>query len=233
MKKNTLSIIIPCFNEENYIEKIINKIEKNPYKNYEIIAVDDCSTDNTLTILKKLQKKKKIHQLHIHKKNSGKGSAIRTGIHFAKGEFLIIQDADLEYDPNEYSKLLKPILDNEADIVYGSRFSGSDVKRVLYFYHRIGNALLTLTSNIFTNLNLSDMETCYKVFKTSIIQNIKIEEDRFGFEPEITAKISKLNLKIFEVGISYHGRTYAEGKKIGIKDGLRAFYCILKYNIFK
>jgi glycosyltransferase involved in cell wall biosynthesis len=174
-----------------------------------------------------------LQKVLFHDFNQGKGAAIRTGISHASGDFVIIQDADLEYDPNEYQILVEPILKNNADVVYGSRFLGGRARRILYFWHRIGNGFLTLLSNMFTNLNLTDMETCYKVFKREIIQNIKIEEDRFGFEPEITAKISKLKLRIYEVGISYNGRTYSEGKKIGWRDGFRAIYCIVKYNVFR
>ncbi len=228
-----LSIIIPCYNEQNTIESIIDIVylvdcgmEK------EIIIVDDYSTDSTRDKLESI--KDKVYKIILHEKNMGKGAALRTGIEHATGDFVIIQDADLEYDPNEYIKVLKPLIDGKADVVYGSRFAGGQAHRVVYFWHFIGNKFLTMCSNIFTNLNLTDMETCYKVFKREIIQSIKIEENRFGFEPEITAKISKIKgISIYEVGISYYGRTYAEGKKIGWKDGFRALWCILKYSFSK
>ena len=226
-----LSIIIPCYNEEKTIKDIILAIQNADIKDYEIIIVDDCSNDNTKEILQSFNHKE--IKIFFQKKNMGKGSALRKGFKEANGDICIIQDADLEYDPNEYSLMIEPILKNKADVVYGSRFQGGRPHRVVYFWHRIGNGFLTLLSNIFTDLNLSDMETCYKAFKTEIIKSIKIEENRFGFEPEITAKISKMNLRIYEIGISYYGRTYAEGKKIGWRDGFRAIYCILKYNIFR
>ena len=228
-----LSIIIPCYNEINTIDKIINLVNSNNYPNKEIIVVDDYSTDGTREQLKKISLQGKVHKIIYHDLNQGKGAAIRTGIINSTGDIVIIQDADLEYDPNEYIKLIKPIANDKADVVFGSRFLGAGEHRVLYFWHRIGNGFLTLLSNMFTNLNLTDMEVCYKAFKKEIIQKINIEENRFGFEPEITAKISKLNCRIYEVGISYYGRTYKEGKKIGWKDGFRAIYCILKYNIFR
>lgn len=225
-----LSIIIPCFNEEKTIEKIIQLILEQNYKNIELIVVDDCSQDNTPDILKN-SLKNKIDKLIFHSSNQGKGAALRTGIKEATGEMILIQDADLEYDPNEYSKLIQPILSGRADIVYGSRFIGSNPHRAVYFWHKIANNFLTLLSNIFSGLNLTDIETCYKVFKSDILKKIKIEENGFGFEAEITAKISRKKYKIYEVGISYYGRTYSEGKKITWRDGFKAVYCIFKYNI--
>lgn len=228
-----LSIVIPCFNEEKTIEKIIDAVRNAPYPDKEIIVVNDCSTDTTKDKLETLDSLGKVDKLFHHSSNQGKGAALRTGIQAATGDIVIIQDADLEYDPNEYELLVQPILNNVADIVYGSRFISSAPHRVLYFWHKVGNSFLTLLSNMCTNLNLTDMETCYKVFRREIIQSIQIEENRFGFEPEITAKISKLDCRIYEVGISYYGRTYRDGKKIGWRDGVRAIYCILKYGLFK
>jgi glycosyltransferase involved in cell wall biosynthesis len=228
-----LSVIIPCYNEAATIESIIAAVRESPYTPKEIIAVDDCSRDGTRQVLEKLKARGWIDLLVLHEVNQGKGAALRTGFRQATGDLVIVQDADLEYDPNEYPRLVKPILDGKADVVYGSRFMGDEPHRVLYFWHRLGNGVLTLLSNMLTNLNLTDMETCYKVFKRNIIQSIDIEENRFGFEPEITAKIAKMGCVIYEVGIAYYGRTYEEGKKIGWKDGFRAIYCILKYNLFR
>jgi len=225
-----LSIIIPCYNEINTIDTIIDAVNAAPYPDKEIIIVDDCSKDGTRKKLEsEIEKSGRVSKVLYHEINQGKGAALRTGIAAATGDLVIIQDADMEYDPNEYPRLVEPILNNRADVVFGSRFLGGDAHRVLYFWHRVGNGFLTLLSNMFTNLNLTDMETCYKVFRREIIQGIKIEENRFGFEPEITAKIAKLHCRIFEVGISYYGRTYDEGKKIGWRDGFRAIYCIVKY----
>ncbi len=224
-----LSVIIPCFNEKETLINLIDSVQESGIKNQEIIIVDDFSNDGTREILGNL--KDESLKVYFHSSNRGKGAALRTGFREATGDICIIQDADLEYDPKEYSLMIEPILKNKADVVFGSRFQSGRPHRVVYFWHRVGNGFLTLLSNIFTDLNLSDMETCYKAFRTEIIKSIRIEENRFGFEPEITAKISKMNLRIYEIGISYYGRTYAEGKKIGWKDGIRAIYCILKYNM--
>ncbi len=231
-----LSIVIPVYNEKNTIAEIIKVVEKAPLpkeiKKREIIIVDDCSTDGTGKILSGLNKNK--YKVIYHEKNQGKGAALRTGFKNSTGDIVLIQDADLEYDPNEYQKLLRPILSNKADMVYGSRFIGDEPHRVLYFWHTLANRFLTLLSNMFSDLNLTDMETCYKVFRKDVIDRIIIEENRFGFEPEITAKIGEFSreegCRVYEVGISYYGRTYQEGKKIGLKDALRAFWCIFKYN---
>ena len=225
-----LSVVIPCYNEKNTVESLLDAVRQTPIDGeLEIIVVNDGSTDGVKEFLDG-PLKHKIDILVHHPYNQGKGAALRTGIQQATGDYVIIQDSDLEYDPQEYPKLLQPLLSQKADVVYGSRFKGGDSHRVLYFWHSLGNRFLTLLSNMFTNLNLTDMETCYKVFKREIIQSLEIKENRFGFEPEITAKLSQLkNIRIYEVGISYFGRTYDEGKKIGWRDGFRAIYCIIKY----
>ena len=230
--KYNLSIIIPCFNEIRTIEEIIIKVKNSPIENKEIIVIDNCSTDGTREFLKNINDDELT--IVFNKKNIGKGGSLAKGISLASGQITLIQDADLEYDPAEYKKLIDPILSGYADVVYGSRFMGEAPHRVLYFWHSLGNRFLTLLSNILTDINLTDMETCYKVFKTDIIKSIRLREKGFGIEPEITAKISRLNCRIYEVGISYFGRTYKEGKKVKMKDGFIAIWCILKYNlIFK
>mgnify|MGYP006427031199 CR=1 FL=1 len=227
-----LSIIIPCYNEINTIEKVVDAVKASQIDTKEIIIVDDFSTDGTRSLLVS-KSHSWVSKILFHEENQGKGAALKTGFKAATGDFIIVQDADLEYDPKEYPKLIKPILDDKADVVFGSRFAGGQAHRVVYYWHMIGNRFLTLLSNMLTNINLTDMETCYKVFKKEILDQIEIKENRFGFEPEITAKIAKLDCRIYEVGISYYGRTYAEGKKIGWRDGFRAFYAIVKYNLFK
>ena len=227
-----LSIIIPCYNEVDTIAAIVDAVRASPYPDKEIIVVDDFSRDGTRELLAG-ELRGRIDQLVLHEKNQGKGAALRSGIALATGSFVIIQDADLEYDPVQYPRLLAPIIEDRADVVFGSRFMGAEPHRVLYFWHRVGNGFLTLLSNMFTNLNLTDMETCYKCFRREVIQSFTIEEERFGFEPEITAKVAKSGARLYEVGIAYYGRTYAEGKKIGYRDGFRALYCIIKYNVFR
>lgn len=225
-----LSIIIPCYNEYDTILSLIEAVRLSPVENKEIVLVDDGSTDGTRELLKSL--KSDDLTIIFHEKNKGKGAALRTGFSEASGNICIVQDADMEYDPQEYPLVIGPILENKADVVFGSRFQGGRPHRVVYFWHRMGNALLTTLSNMLTDLNLSDMETCYKAFRREVIQSIKIKENRFGFEPEITAKVARnKDWRIYEVGISYYGRTYDQGKKIGWKDGVRAIYCILKYNL--
>ena len=227
-----LSIVIPVYNEENTVETIVDLVLKAPLSiDKELILVDDCSTDNTRSIIE-TRLAGKVSKTVFHEKNQGKGAALRSGFATATGDIVIVQDADLEYDPNEFQRLINPILANKADVVYGSRFASGELHRVLYFWHSIGNKFLTLVSNMFSNLNLTDMETCYKAFRKDVIADIKIEENRFGFEPEITAKIARIKgIRIYETGITYSGRTYEEGKKIGWRDGVAALWCIVKYNL--
>ena len=226
-----ISVIIPCYNEKNTIEKLIKKVINSSDFNKEIIVIDDKSNDGTREILQN-ELTKSINCLILNEKNYGKGYSIREGIKRATGEIILIQDADLEYDPSEYPKLINPIINDVADVVYGSRFVGSGEKRILNYWHSVGNLILTQLSNMFTNLNLSDMENCYKVFRSEIIKDIDLKENRFGFEPEITAKISKKQIRIYEVGVKYYGRGYNEGKKINWKDGISAIRCIFYYNLF-
>jgi len=227
-----LSVVIPVYNEASTIEHLVDAVLSCGYSPLEIIIVDDGSVDGTRQVLEE-RIKSRIDKVILHERNRGKGAALRTGFACASGDIVVVQDADLEYDPKEYVRLLKPILDGRADVVYGSRFRGHQEHRVVYFWHMIGNQFLTLLSNMFTNLNLTDMETCYKMVRREMLDQISIEEDRFGFEPEITAKLAALKCRIYEVGISYYGRTYEEGKKIGWQDGFRAIICILKYNLLQ
>ena len=227
-----LTVVIPVYNEVHTLLSLIDRVQDVPVDK-DIVLVDDCSTDGTRELLQQTTFPPNVRVLY-HERNQGKGAALRTGFAAATGDLVIIQDADLEYDPQEYPKLLQPILDGRADVVFGSRFAGGESHRVLYFWHSLGNKFLTLCSNAFTNLNLTDMETCYKVFRREVLQRITVEENRFGFEPEITAKVSKIKgTRIYEVGVSYSGRTYEEGKKIGWRDGVRALWCIFKYNVLR
>jgi glycosyltransferase involved in cell wall biosynthesis len=230
IKRPQLSVVIPCFNEAATILDLIARVRAAPIASKQIIVVDDGSTDGTRQLLQELNASDLT--IILHPVNQGKGAALATGFKAALGDVCIVQDADLEYDPMEYPLVIGPILRGQADVVFGSRFQGGAPHRVVYFWHRVGNGFLTLLSNMFTDLNLSDMETCYKAFRTEIIQSIPIREKRFGFEPEITAKVARRRCRIYEVGISYYGRTYDEGKKIGWKDGVRAIWCILKYNVW-
>jgi glycosyltransferase involved in cell wall biosynthesis len=226
-----LSIIVPCYNEKDTLPEIISLIKQSPVKEKEIILVDDGSSDGTTDIIRR-EVEKTVDRVIYHPKNMGKGAAIRSALQYVTGDVVIIQDADLEYDPREYPKLIAPIAEGKADVVYGSRFLGEGPHRVHMFWHYVGNKLLTILSNMFTNLNLTDMETCYKTFKTGVLKNITLKERGFGVEPEITAKIAKLNCRVYEVGVSYYGRSYSEGKKINWKDGLKAVYFIIRYGLF-
>jgi len=232
--RKKLSVIIPVYNEAGTIREIVRRVREVRIEGVEteIVLIDDYSTDGTRDILKN-ELAESAGKILYHDKNMGKGAALRTGFEHCTGDFVIVQDADLEYNPSEYIKMLGPLLDGRADVVYGSRFQGEGAHRVLYFWHYVGNVMLTLLSNMFTNLNLTDMETCYKAFRAEIIKNIRIEQNRFGFEPEVTAKIAKLHCRVYEVGISYSGRTYEEGKKIGLKDAVIALWCIIKYHFKK
>jgi len=226
-----LSIIIPCYNEKEYLSKLITLVKASPVKEKEIILVDDCSSDGTTELIK-TEIEQRVDRVVYHATNMGKGASIKSGLKHVTGDLVIVQDADLEYDPQEYTKLMAPIVEGKADVVYGSRFLGGGPHRVHLFWHYVGNRFLTIFSNMFTNLNLTDMETCYKLFRAEIIKEIKLEQKRFGIEPEITAKIAGKKCRVYEVGISYYGRSYSEGKKIGWVDGFKAVYCIVKYGLF-
>jgi len=228
----TLSVVIPCYNEVHTLEQVIDAVRRAPMPRKEIILVDDGSTDGTRELIRE-KLEPLVERVIFHERNQGKGAALRTGFAAATGDLVIVQDADLEYDPAEYQRLAQPILDGKAEVVFGSRFAGGESHRVLYYWHSVANRLLTTLSNMFTNLNLTDMEVCFKLFRREVLEKITIEEDRFGFEPEITAKVARLGCRVYEVGISYSGRTYEEGKKIGWRDGVRALWCILKYNLLR
>jgi glycosyltransferase involved in cell wall biosynthesis len=229
---HTVSIVIPCYNEVSTLEPLVDAVLAAPVESMEVILVDDGSSDGSGELIRdKLAGR--VAKVVYHERNRGKGAALRSGFAAASGDIVLVQDADLEYDPRDYPKLLGPILEGRADVVFGSRFAAGEPHRVLYFWHSVANRLLTLLSNMLTDLNLTDMEVCYKVFRREVLQRIAIEEERFGFEPEITAKVARLGCRIYEVGVSYAGRTYSEGKKIGWRDGLRAVWCILKYNLLR
>jgi len=228
-----LSVVIPCYNERDTVRDLVKRVKSGPHQDLEIIVVDDASTDGSREIIAN-EIQPLVDRVILHEANRGKGAAVRSGFGVATGDAVVVQDADLEYDPREFPKLLEPIVSHGADVVFGSRFAGGEAHRVVYFWHMIGNRFLTLLSNMLTNLNLTDVESCYKMFRREVIQRIQIEEDRFGFEPEIIAKVSKIRpCAIFEVGISYYGRTYEQGKKITWRDGVRAVYAIIKYNLFR
>jgi glycosyltransferase involved in cell wall biosynthesis len=227
----TITVVIPCYNERRTLADLVRRVREAPVARKQLILVDDCSTDGTTELIR-AEIEPLVDRVVYHERNRGKGAAIRSGLEHVTGDIVIIQDADLEYDPHEYPKLIGPIVEGKADVVYGSRFTGEGPHRVHLFWHYVGNRILTLLSNVFTNLNLTDMETCYKVFRTEVIRSIRIRQNRFGIEPELTAKIARLGCRVYEVGISYYGRSYEEGKKIGWKDGVKAIYCIVRYGLF-
>jgi glycosyltransferase involved in cell wall biosynthesis len=227
----TIAVVIPCYNERRTLADLVRRVREAPVARKQLILVDDCSTDGTTELIR-AEIEPLVDRVVYHERNRGKGAAIRSGLEHVTGDIVIIQDADLEYDPHEYPKLIGPIVEGKADVVYGSRFTGEGPHRVHLFWHYVGNRILTLLSNVFTNLNLTDMETCYKVFRTEVIRSIRIRQNRFGIEPELTAKIARLGCRVYEVGISYYGRSYEEGKKIGWKDGVKAIYCIVRYGLF-